>query len=143
MTEQPTFVITVTDYTDGLRRDVAYYARNWTMTTTPNQLHLVGEFVNVNDRNEWQTKLSRQCGKSFNIALGGQRDAELLQEAEDYRRVQKLSDHLIGLTEKFIESNLSHEFKEILKRTPTTVSEMGELMAKGLNKALEKLGKGK
>lgn len=144
MSEKPVFVVTITDYEGGSRCDTSYYTRNWTVgTADDNQLHFLGSFVNVNDRNDWETRLSRQCGKSFNVALGGERDEELMQEAEDYLRVKKLSDHLVGLTEKFIESNLSHEFREILKRTPTTVTEIGELMAKGLNKALDKLGKGK
>ena len=143
MIDKPTFIITMTDYTDGHRHDVAYYTRNWSVTTSENQLHFHGTFVNVRDYNDRPTQLSRQCGKSFTVGLGGERDGELMQEAEDKQRINTLADHLVGLTEKFIESNLSHEFKEILSRTPTTIATMGELMAKGLNRALEKMGKGK
>ena len=132
MTE-PVFVIGL----DGLQ----YFTRNWTISVSENRLHLHGDFVTI-DGGLWATELYQQAGMSFSVKLGGQRDNELMQEAEDKQRVKKLSDHLIGLTEKFIETNLSHEFKEILKRTPTTVTEMGDLMVKGLNKALNKLGKG-
>ena len=121
---------------------VGYYARNWTVSVSDNQMHFHGEFVCIEHRGVWKQTLSQQVGTIFEVKLGGERDGELMQEAEDTQRVKKLSAHLIGLTEKFIETNLSYEFKEILKRTPTTVTEMGDLMVKGLNKALEKLGKG-
>lgn len=139
---EPVFIISHIDrQLEGV--SIGYYARNWQVSVSDNQMHFHGDFVCIAHRDIWKHTLSQKVGTIFEVKLGGQRDEELMQEAEDKLRVKKLSDHLIGLTEKFIESNLSHEFKEILKRTPTTVTEMGELMAKGLNKALEKLGKGK
>lgn len=102
-----------------------------------------GDFVNIVGLDEWVSSISQRLGTTFEVKLGGQRDEELMQEAEDVRRIARLAEQLVGLTEKFVESNLSHEFKEILKRTPDTVTTISNLLSKGINKALDKLGKGK
>lgn len=139
---EPVFVINHIDrHPEGEK--VGYYARNWTVSVSDNQMHFHGDFVCINHREIWKHTLSQRVGTTFEVKLGGERDEELMQEAEDIQRIAQLAQHLIGLTEKFVDSNLSHEFKEILNRTPATVSTIGSLLTKGINKALDKLGKGK
>lgn len=140
MSDVQAFVVHHVDQTTKPITVTSYLTRNWEVRVSDNQMHFVGKFYNLDG--QITQVISQRAGQVIEVKLGGQRDGELLQEAEDKARVNQLAAHLIGLTEKFIETNLSHEFKEILKRTPTTVTEMGELMVKGLNKALDKLGKG-
>lgn len=141
MSDKPAFVVHHIDQTTMPITTTSYLTRNWEVRVSDNQMHFVGTFHNLNGG--VTQVVSQRGGQVIEVKLAGQRDEELLQEAEDKARVNQLAEHLIGLTEKFIDSNLSHEFKEILSRTPSTVAEMGDLMAKGLKKALDKLGKGK
>lgn len=144
MSDNPVvFVIHHKDQTVMPVKTVTYFTRNWIVRVGDNQMHFHGDFVNINGFEEWTTCISQRAGTTFEVTLGGQRDAELMQEAEDVRRIARLAEQLVGLTERFVESNLSHEFKEILKRTPDTVNTISSLLARGVNKALEKLGKGK
>ena len=63
--------------------------------------------------------------------------------ARVHREVLASADKLKGLAESFINDHLSPEVKEILKRAPEDAEAASALLMKGINSALEKLGKGK
>lgn len=144
MSSKPVFVVTHTDQTKVPATMTSYFCRNWTMTVSDNQMQWHGDFLPLHVPNpEWVGAISAQVGTVFQVKLGGQRDEEIMQEAEDFRRIDKLAAHLVGLTETLIDKHLPQEFKMILERTPDVARTLGGLMNDGIKKALDKMGKGK
>lgn len=104
--ERPVFIVTLADQTTCPPDVTTYMTRNWEVRVDNNQMHFIGDFVRSTAAgNEWSAIVSQRAGWVITVRLGGQRDGELMQEAEDHKRVERLSAHLAGLTEKLIDSN--------------------------------------
>lgn len=135
----------MTGFLITLANSEKYLGRNWSMHTGIDGLILTGDFVYYtgaeNRTGGWVASLNGTDG--FHVLLATESQVKLMTKAEDTARVQRLAGHLIGLTETLIDKHLPEEFKQILERTPEVVNTLRDLMSDGVNKALEKLGKGK
>lgn len=140
----PVFIVDHIDRTKTPHVTTSYFTRNWTVTVSDNQMHWEGDFLPLHVSNPvWLNQISQTSGTVFQVHRGGERDEQIMSEAEDHKRIERLAAHLIGFTENFIDKHLPEEFKQILERTPDVARQVSDLLDKGIKKALDKMGKGK